>query len=324
MNDVEEKSSGTAVAEFNQFEHDLAEYKRRYENVVYDLTVPEEEKRARSDRLAIGKKIAELDRVHASVKAPLKAKVDLLDGERKRIKDGLLEVQGGIKSQIEEHEAAIKEAAAALLRRASAISELAQFESTPTADVVRDRIAELKAIVIDESFGEQQGYAALNKEKAMNVLEPMLAGLEAQEREAEERERARAAEEAKARQEREAKIAAEAAEKAKQEAAEALEKAKRDAVEAAERAEREKREAVAAAEAEAARKAEAAEKARLDAIEKERAEAERREANKRHCAKINNAAAKAIESECGISSEQAKAVVSAIARGLIPAVKISY
>jgi len=333
----------TAVVEFNQFEHDLAEYKARYQNVVYDLTVPEDDKRARSDRLAIGKTIAQLDRVHKAVKEPLKAQVDLLDGERKRIKDGLLEIQESIKSQIEAHEAAIKAIADALLEKAMALLFLLKFDDQqPTIAVVRERIAALKATVIDDSFGDQQALAALNKEKSLQVLEPMLLGLEAQEKAAAEAEEARIAAEAKAREEREARIAAEAAEKAKQEAAEAVAKAAREAAAAAERekqaaakaeqdakdaaarAEREKAEAVAKAEADAKRKADEAESARLAAIENERLETEKREANKKHCATINNAAADALMAECGIDKATAQAVIVAIAKGTVPAVTIRY
>ena len=340
--DIIEKGT-TAVVEFNQFEHDLAEYKARYQNVVYDLTVPEDDKRARSDRLAIGKTIAQLDRVHKAVKEPLKAKVDLLDGERKRIKDGLLEIQESIKSQIEAHEAAIKAIADALLEKAMALLFLLKFDDQqPTIAVVRERIAALKATVIDDSFGDQQALAALNKEKSLQVLEPMLLGLEAQEKAAAEAEEARIAAEAKAREEREARIAAEAAEKAKQEAAEAVAKAEREAAAAAERekqaaakaeqdakdaaarAEREKAEAVAKAEADAKRKADEAESARLAAIENERLETEKREANKKHCATINNAAADALMAECGIDKATAQAVIVAIAKGTVPAVTIRY
>ena len=332
----------TAVVEFNQFEHDLAEYKARYQNVVYDLTVPEDDKRARSDRLAIGKTIAQLDRVHKAVKEPLKAKVDLLDGERKRIKDGLLEIQESIKSQIEAHEAAIKAVADAMLAKAMELMYLSQFDIQPTAAVVRERIATLKTTVIDDSYGDQQALAALNKEKSLQVLEPMLLGLEAQEKAASEAEEARIAAEAKAREEREARIAAEAAEKAKQEAAEAVAKAEREAAAAAERekqaaakaeqdakdaaarAEREKAEAVAKAEADAKRKADEAESARLAAIENERLETEKREANKKHCATINNAAADALMAECGIDKATAQAVIVPIAKGTVPAVTIRY
>ncbi len=344
MNAAEIIEKGTtAVVEFNQFEHDLAEYKARYQNVVYDLTVPEDDKRARSDRLAIGKTIAQLDRVHKAVKEPLKAQVDLLDGERKRIKDGLLEIQESIKAQIEAHEAAIKAVADALLEKAMALLFLSKFDDQqPTIAVVRERITALKATVIDDGFGDQQALAALNKEKSLQVLEPMLLGLEAQEKAAAEAEEARIAAEAKAREEREARIAAEAAEKAKQEAAEAVAKAEREAAAAAERekqaaakaeqdakdaaarAEREKAEAVAKAEADAKRKADEAESARLAAIENERLETEKREANKKHCATINNAAADALMAECGIDKATAQAVIVAIAKGTVPAVTIRY
>jgi len=349
---IETKSS-TAIVEFNQFESDLAEYKARYENVVYDLAVPEQEKQARSDKLSIGKKIAELDRVHSAVKAPLKAQVDLLDGERKRIKDGLLSIQDGIKSQIQEHEAAIKAVADALLNKAMQLAYLAKFETPPTISVVRDRVAQLKATVIDDSYGEQQALAALNKEQSLQVLEPMLLGLEAQEKAAAEAEQARIAAEEQARLEREKQIAAEAAanakreaeeaatkaqqeaeaatererlarEKAEQTARETAERAKKQAKEAAERAEREKAEAVAKAEAAAKAEAVRVERDRLAAIERERLATEKREANKTHCAAINNAAVAALVNNCELTLEQTKAVVVAIAQGNVPAVSISY
>ena len=53
----------TQIVEFNQFESDLAEYKSRYVGVVYDFSDKKQEKRP-LDRLAIGKTVAELDRVH--------------------------------------------------------------------------------------------------------------------------------------------------------------------------------------------------------------------------------------------------------------------
>ena len=47
--------SGTQVAEFNEFAASLAKYKSRYEGVIYDLTVPEQEKQARTDRLLLAR-----------------------------------------------------------------------------------------------------------------------------------------------------------------------------------------------------------------------------------------------------------------------------
>ena len=99
----------TAIAEYSEFEAKMAEFKKTYDNVVYDLTDPVHEKKARSDKYSIGKVISALDKKHDEIKAPLKAQVDLIDGERKRIKDELLGVQDKIKSQIKAHEDAIRE-----------------------------------------------------------------------------------------------------------------------------------------------------------------------------------------------------------------------
>lgn len=341
--EVMEVETSTGIVEFNAFEAQLAEYKAQYKDIVYDLSEPEQEKQAKSDKLAIGKTIAQLDRAHKEVKSPLKAKVDLLDGERKRIKDGLLEIQGDIKSQLDEHAAAIAAIEAELLRRASAILELAEFDEPPTSPVVSDRLEKLRATVIDESYGDMQGYAALNKEKAAQILEPMLAGLVAQEKEAAEAERLRLEEEENARIAREEKIAKDATEKAEREAQERIEQerqakeaaenaateakaaAERKAKEAAERAERDKAEAVERAKREAKEAAEKLEAKRLADIEKERVDTEKREANKKHRSKINNAAVgaiiKAIDS---IDEDQAKEIITLIAQGKVPAVQINY
>jgi len=56
--------TSTEVVEFREFEKNLSEYKYRYEGVIYDITVPEQDKQARSDKLAIGKVIAKLDSAH--------------------------------------------------------------------------------------------------------------------------------------------------------------------------------------------------------------------------------------------------------------------
>lgn len=323
------------IAEFNEFEVRLAEYKSRYEGVLYDLAVPAQEKQAKYDKLAIGKVIAKLDRVHKEVKAPLKERVDLLDGERKRIKDQLLDIQGGIKGQIEEYEAKIQAEKDALLRKASVFRDLREFEFAPTVEQVQERIDKINAIEIDDSYGDMKPYAALNKMESLQILEPMLAGLKAQAEAAAAEEAARKEAEAKARQEREEQIAREAAEKAKAEAAESVaraereakdakEKAAQDAKQAAERAEREKAEAVERAQREAKEQAELLERNRLSAIAKEKAEQEKREANKRHLAKINNAAVAALVDHAGLTKDQAQAVVVAIAKKSIPAVSINY
>jgi len=280
--------TSTEIVEFREFEKNLSEYKDRYEGIIYDLTVPEQDKQARSDKLAIGKVIAKLDGVHKDIKAPLKERVDLLDGERKRIKDQLLTLQDGIKSQISDHEAALKAVQDDLLRRASEFRDLAEFQIAPTSSVVQDRITAIKSRIIDDSYGEFEALAALNKDKSLQLLEPMLLGLQAQEKAAIDAEAERVAAGEKARTEREEKIAEEATERAKVAATEAAEKAQRDK--------------------------EAA----------EHAETEKRMANRAHKVKINRAAMAALIEHAKISESQAKAVVIAIAENKVPAFWIKY
>lgn len=337
MNNTAEiiETINTQIAEFSEFESKLAEYKGRYAGVVYDLAKPDQEKQAKSDRLAIGKVISKLDATHKKVKAPLKERVDLLDGERKRIKDQLLEIQDSIKDQIAEHESKIQAEKDVLLRKASVFRDLREFEFPPTAAQVQDRIDKINATEIDDSYGDMKAFAALNKMESLQILEPMLVGLKAQaEADAKAEQEKKDAEE-NARQEREAKIAKDAAEKAKTDAAAAVEKAEREAIEAkakaerdakdaAERADREKAEAVAKAEREAQAKADLLERNRMLAIANDKAEQEKREANKRHLAKVNNAAADALTKHAGLTKDQAQSVVVAIAKKSIPAVSINY
>lgn len=125
------------------------------------------------------------------------------------------------------------------------------------------------------------------------------------ERLAEER---RVAAEARAKQEAE-----DAAKRHAEELAKAEERRKLEAKEAEERAERERRDSV-----EAERERVAAE------ARKVAAETEAREKDKKHKAAINNAAVIALGGLPGISTQLARDIVTAIAKGEIPNVKISY
>lgn len=357
---VIEQDVSTQIAEFRPFEQQLAEFRAHYDGVVYDLTDPKVEKQARSDRYAIGKVISKLDDTHKAVKAPLKAQIDLIDGERKRIKDLLTGVQDGIKSQITEHEAKIQAHQDALAERVEAIRAFAVFNSVPNSILIRSRIEQAGEVVIDESFEHVESQAALAKLKTIEALTQLLTDTLAQEqaeaeakRQQEEQARIAAEEAAKAQQEREERIAREAAETAR---LAAEEKARNDAIaaeaaierqrqatlaaeqaaaEAAERAEQEARDARAREEqaaikakrdaAEAARLAtEAAEKAQRDKEAAERAEREKREADQAHTNAVNDALAGSFAILGEISVSAAKKIVLAIAGGDFHNVKIHY
>lgn len=320
----------TAIVEFSPFERDLAEYRARYLGVVYDLTDTSQEKQARADRLAIGKTVAELDRVHKAVKEPLKAQVDLLDGERKRIKDDLLALQDGIKQQIAAHDAALQALEDELASRVEEIKALARFDAPPSSAEILRRLPLADGLVL-EGYQHHTDNADMARKSVIATLQQLL--VDTQQREAQETELATLR----------AVLAAKEAEEAARVAAE--QQAARDAQIAAaaqveaERAmaerERVAQQAVEHAEA-AARKAEADS---LEALQRARAEAERalqeqqqaerkaaleRQASREHAATIHRAAASALLANAGITMEQAKHVVSAIARGEVPHITITY
>lgn len=314
---LEEKEVGTQVIEFSEFEKNLADYTEQYKDVVYDLSDEKQMKAAKSDKLAIGKTVAKLDARHKEIKEPLQEKVRLLDGERKRIKDGLRGIQESIKSQIAGHEAAAKARVDALKSRVSEIRNLAVFTQQPTIVDINGRLLELGTIDIDETFEELKAEAALALMETQKSLDVLLADLKEKTRVAAEEEAARVEAERiqkeveeKARIEREKQIAADAKAEAERIAAEAAKKAEREAAERVEaerqatlKAEQDKADAIererqARAKAEADKKAaaKAAEEAQARAV-KEAEEKAEREAVQKELARIqaeeNEAAAQA-------------------------------
>ena len=227
-------------------------------------------------------------------------------------------------------------------------------------DVMRDRLAEVETQPMTEQFWEEFRAEALKAHAAAitDIKEAIetrakydaeqleLAELRRQKEEREARERVEA--EAKAQAEHEEKIRQEAALKAQQEAeakaeADRVAEANRIAMERAaeqqklidadnatrkaqqEKEDAERREAQAKIDAEnAIKETEARIKREQEAAkQRESAELARREANKKHAAKINNEALQAFI-KGGVTEECAKQVVTLIAKKEIPHVSIAY
>jgi DNA repair exonuclease SbcCD ATPase subunit len=329
--EIVQEAAGTEVVEFRPFDVQLADYKARYLNVVYDMHDKKQEKQARSDRLAIGKVVAELDRVHAAVKAPLLEQVKVLDGERKRIKDDLQSVQGGIKKQIEEHEAALQAIEDDLEARVREISNLVLFPGKPTSIDVFDRIMELGIIVVDETFSHRQADAVIEHQRVGEILDKLHEDICQQEAAAAELERLREEARKREQEDRDREIAAAAVENERKlrdekerQQRELQERAVREAERAAEIAQetaRKAEERAAQAEREATLKAERDQAAKL---EQERVERERREANELHRSEIRIAALTVLSGMFLIEDETLSDLFDAIDAGKIPHVKIEY
>lgn len=320
-----------AIATFDPFETELAEFRERYEGVVYDLDDDVQNKRARSDKLIIGKVIARLDRQHAAVKAPLLDATRRLDGRRKDIKDKMLAVQGPIKGQLEAHEAKEKARVDEHYAAIQAIRVWAEGTEVAAASELEAYLQNVKAESLDD-FEEFKADALLAKTETIEALEKFLAERQQYEAEQAELERLRAEKAERERADREARIAAEAAqnakEKAEREAAHARQQVERERQEEVDRAARELDEANKRAERAAAeergRIKRDQEKADREAAHK-LAEEEARKAKRAHRVKITNEAKAAFVSTLELTDEAfAQELMDVIASGAIPHVKIVY
>jgi hypothetical protein len=211
-----------------------------------------------------------------------------------------------------------------------------------TSEVIRHHLTvanDMKAEEIILQDRTEEGERALSDLR--ESLTQALAAAEKSEADALELERLRAENEARLKAEREAaeqaerdRLAKEAADRAAEEAKRreeaAAERARADekrlAEEAIAKAEREKQEAIDKAEAEKLaliREQERKEAARQAEIDREAAEQVKREANKKHRAKLTKEAETAIR-EIGIHQDYASLLVAAIIDGKIPHIKMEF
>ncbi len=293
-----------------------------------------------------------LDEMGKDLVSELKAKTGAIDAERRTLRDKLDELKDEVRKPLTDWENADKLRIEAHEKAILDMEALLDFGGQePTVAQLQERID----ILAGRSPREWQEFVQRASECAMRVgkrLEDLHAVAVKRQAEREELERFRLEQIAREQRERDERIAAEAAERAR---VEAETKAKREAEEAAERAATEQRrldQERAAAEARAVKAeqdriaaerkaaedaqaaAEAAEKRRLQAIEDERArvaaiqkqeaaETARREADKKHRAKINNEVLVALTA-AGLCETDAKTVVTIIARGDVPHTRIAY
>lgn len=272
--------------------------------------------------------------------ADLKKRAAAVDAKRRELREGLTTLRDDIRAPLTKYE---EEERARVDGHEATMADLALMLANlgdRTSAEIEDRLRELGEI----AQRDWQEYEA----RAVSTIDHIRAGLQrelaaARQREADQAELERLRQEAaeRARKDHEEQIAREAADRARREAEEKaqaerdrIEQEKAEAEERAARAERQRIADAEAAERAAVAAAEQAERERQEAIEAERqrqaneiarqeAETKRREANKRHAAKINSEVLAAIVA-CGVDAAVGKAIVTAIVRGEVPHTKIFY
>lgn len=325
-----------------------AEVEAQVVGVVYDMTTKKGRDQCASDAYKVARSKQAVEKLGAKLSAEYKEIPKKIDASRRRIKERFDALQEQIRQPLNEWEAA--EEARIALHKADldGLAWQAQNLDGLNSEELRSRVDLVNSTEVNESWEEFEAEAHRVKAKTLEALNTTLAAREKYEAEQAELARLRAEAEARRIQDEKERIAREAAERATREA-EAKAQAERDAAAkreaeaktAQERAERERLEAIerqkqAEARAEAEKLAaeqrakEAAEAARLAEVQRQKDEQARieveqrkREADRAHKAKTNNAAVAALVAG-GLTAESAKLAITLIAKGGVPAVRINY
>lgn len=331
----------------------------KFEGVVWDFSKKKDRETVASLAYKIGRSKTAIDAEGKKLKEQYTVFTKKIDAERKLAREQLEAEQARIRKPLDEWEQAEKDRKQRHVDHIAAIKMPANLCGEWDAVSIKDAIQTLESKVIDSSFEDFEQEAKLAKFETLEKLRNALDVREKHEAEQAELERLRKEQLEREQRERDERIAKEAADKARIEAeAKALaeqQRFEREQKEQAELAERQKREAD---EREARLKAEKeaallreeqlkqqaierekqAEIDRQNAIEQERlriereqiakAEAERkteeaRLANVEHMRSINNEILNKL-CEIGLDEDQAKSVITAIAKNQIPNVTIKY
>lgn len=324
------------IAVYDEFRSQLSTIKAENESIVFDYEDPKDNKAARSHIYKLRQTKSAVEKARKQEKAASLEYGRAVDAQAKEIvgeiesmidvhQKPISEIEQREKDRIEKHQNHIEG-----MREVANQSEHPDGVQLNSAEY-QQALSYLESIKIDDSWDEFVAEAAKTKDDCIATVKQKLDSRLKYEAEQEELSRLRKEAEEREQKEREEAIAREAEERAKKVAEESAKREKELAEKrelelklAAERAEREKQEA--SRRAEVAEK-EAEEKAKRE-VEEEKARAEeesrKREENKRHCAKINNQAAKCLVDECELSEDSAKKIVKAIAQKKIKNVTIHY
>jgi hypothetical protein len=343
MNALENIEQKNALEIFTQEGVDpvLDAIKKEVESFEPDVSTATGRKEIASMAHKVAQSKTFLDGLGKDLVSEWKQKAKVVDSSRKKIREELDKLKSDVREPLTEWEQAEESRVKCHNDRLNEMIHLGHVDDLESS-LIKLNISKLDSIVVDETWDEFEAEAHRVKAQVAFNLGESLAKREKIEAEQAELERLRKENEEREKREYEERIAREAAERARKEAEEKA-KAERQKIEqqklAAEKRAKELEEAKLREAQEAERKAKEAagraEREKLEAIEaeKRRAEDERlrkieeerkRETDLVHRKKINNQALSALMEFSFISEDEAKKVVTAIASGQIPNIKIQY
>lgn len=313
---IEKANALTVFKSADQIEEILQKVEREVMSFVPDVTTVKGRKEIASLAYRVSQTKSYLDGLGKDLVAELKEVPKLIDANRKTVRDRLDALRDKARQPVTDWEAEQERIKAEEEARISAEKLAAQIESDHEI-----------ALLLNDKFDRDAAEAKAEAERQRAAHEEEIrrqaaeqARIEAEQASQREREAAAKREAdlqaAKEKAEADAKAAQERAER---EAREAQERAERQAQEAREKAEREKQAAIEAEQ----RKARDAEAVRLAEEKRITDEAAARAADAAHRKAVNNKALADLVA-VGLTEEMARIAITAIAKGEVTAIRITY
>lgn len=332
-------------------------------NMVPDVETEQGRDNIKSLAYKIARSKTTMDDLGKELNADSKTKIDLVNAERKKMRDEMDELKFKVRQPLTDFEDAEKKRIADIDDRIIDITNLRkdrdEYSEFYNSEYLTGKLAEAKAIVLDDSFGDKLKDAAVEKDITISRLESNIAKRTTEENEKAELDRLRVEKEERDKEDYENRLKKEAAANAKREAEKKADQEKQHAADKArveqQRIEDEKAEVERKAKEEkeeAAKAIEDAEKKRLADVQAVKDQAERekqeivrqqeekahfeleriaeetwaddkRKADKENQRTINNNVLSALIN-LGIDPMVGKTLIEAMAKGQIPHVTVNY
>jgi len=184
--------AGDAIAEYNPVETGLADLRKRYGGVVYDLTNREEDKACRTARAECVQLRGRLETTRKRLKEPALRYSQLIDSEARRINTEIAKVEMGLDEQIRADEARREEerqrkANAAAAKRKAIQARIDQIRAIAARAVgksaanIEEKVKLVVSQPIDALYGELIEEARQAKAETLTALRTMHANAVAHE-----------------------------------------------------------------------------------------------------------------------------------------------
>jgi len=313
---IEKANALTVFKSADQIEEILHRVEREVMSFVPDVSTVKGRKEIASLAYRVSQTKSYLDGLGKDLVAELKEVPKLIDANRKTVRDRLDALRDKARQPVTDWEAEQERIKAEEEARISAEKLATQIESDHEI-----------ALLLNDKFDRDAAEAKAEAERQRAAHEEEIRRQAAEQARIEAEQAAQRERDAAAKREADLQAAKEKAEadaktaqeRAEREAREAQERAERQAQEASEKAEREKQAAIEAEQ----RKAREAEAARLAEEKRIADEAAARAADVAHRKAVNKKALTDLVA-VGLTEEQARTVITAVAKGEVTAIRITY